>query len=100
MQDPDTELRIIALDKAVDVTNYCGGPNNPGNDVIVARAQKFYDFLSEKPVDPEGQVLQGDPPNALSIIDRTAGPHSRSCGITPHPHGSRCGKDCPTCSGE
>lgn len=24
-------------------------------------------------------------------------PHSRACGIRPHPHGSQCAVDCPTC---
>ena len=27
------------------------------------------------------------------------GPHSRACGIHPHPHGSQCSTDCPTCLG-
>lgn len=27
-------------------------------------------------------------------------PHSRACGIWPHPHGSQCARDCPTCRGE
>lgn len=25
-------------------------------------------------------------------------PHSRACGITPHPHGMACAEDCPTCT--
>ena len=28
------------------------------------------------------------------------GPHSRSCGIIPHPHGITCRADCPTCQGK
>lgn len=24
-------------------------------------------------------------------------PHSRACGISPHPHGPSCSSDCPTC---
>lgn len=27
-------------------------------------------------------------------------PHSRSCGINAHPHGTACGTDCPTCGGK
>lgn len=26
-------------------------------------------------------------------------PHSRACGWTPHPHGTRCSTNCPTCHG-
>ena len=26
-------------------------------------------------------------------------PHSRACGLYPHPHGAQCASDCPTCGG-
>ena len=29
-----------------------------------------------------------------------AGPHSRACGIVPHPHGQQCSWNCPTCHGK
>lgn len=27
------------------------------------------------------------------------GPHSRACGVLPHPHGVGCHQNCPTCGG-
>lgn len=98
MSTSDTDLRVIALDKAVESANYGGGGTTP--DAIVAKAQKFYDFLSEKSTDPEGQPLPGEPVNAVTIIDRTAGPHSRACGTVRHTHGSDCNSNCPTCGGK
>ena len=41
----------------------------------------------------------GNPPPASWIDGADDGPHSRACGPTPHPHGSSCHTNCPTCGG-
>lgn len=35
----------------------------------------------------------------MTTDPRNPGPHSRACGIRPHPHGSECHSNCPTCGG-
>lgn len=34
----------------------------------------------------------------LNQADDDDRPHSRACGISPHPHGDLCSHDCPTCN--
>jgi hypothetical protein len=37
---------------------------------------------------------------AVEGAGEAEGPHSRACGIHPHPHGAWCSTDCPTCGGK
>lgn len=54
---------------------------------------KMWQVLDDGAVIPIGPVPRDyvEPPDA--------GPHSRACGIKPHPHGEDCSPDCPTCQG-
>lgn len=40
--------------------------------------------------------MSGPSPMTKDVL----GPHSRACGISPHPHGSMCHSNCPTCGGK
>lgn len=58
--------------------------------LIVARAQILQAIAFMKP-----QVIVHNNPD----LDADRLPHSRACGIRPHPHGRSCSSNCQTCHG-
>jgi hypothetical protein len=54
----DSDLRALALDKAVDIANY-GNITELGQaaENVVKMAEKFYEFLATKPTNDQGQEL-------------------------------------------
>lgn len=59
------------------------------------RIAQYVNFLSE-----QGLLENFNRWEEQRADQRETGPHSRECGIRPHPHGVMCSNDCPTCHGE
>lgn len=51
-----------------------------------------------RPLGSDG--THGDLHTETCGCEQVEGPHSRACGIRPHPHGTWCNANCPTCHGE
>lgn len=70
---------LSALEAAENQLSYCQGLQQSGRRgtegrYFIARYEEVFDAALE-------------------------GPHSRACGIRPHPHGTYCHSNCPTCLG-
>lgn len=71
----------------------------PGTTFHCGKVWVVKDLITPDQREPDLETSIWWEPKFAQVVARDNRPHSRACGIVPHPHGDGCHPTCPVCHG-